>query len=113
MKKSLLLLLLTITSTSFASPFVISDPITEVVTHCGYILDSNDKVDVPVADTIGGKQCKVDLQGLAVGNHTVKLTFVNIDPVWGRAESVESAPFSLVKPTNVLTVTPSGLLLIK
>ena len=111
MKK--LLLVLFIPSLVNASPYLVSDPTVEEVTHCGYILDSNDKVDSPVEVVTEGKRCHIDLAGLPVGNHTIKATFANIDPVWGRSESAESAPFSLVRPTVELTVTPSGLVLIK
>lgn len=112
MKALLLLALFCIPGLSFATPFLVSDPTTQTVTHCGYLLDSATKVDIPVVSVTGGKICKIDLQPVSTGTHSIKLTFVNIDPVWGRSESVETSPFSLTRPSSTVTNTPAGLAII-
>lgn len=104
--------LIVLSGATIAAPFLVSDQTLQEVTHCGFILDSAAKIDVSVVSVAGGKICKIDLQSVTVGNHTVKLTFVNIDPVWGRAESVESSPFLLTRPSSSVTNTPTGLAII-
>jgi hypothetical protein len=107
---ALITLLLLPVCAAIAAPFVISDETAQTVTHCGLFLDAAAKVDTPVASNTTGKYCKFDLAGLSTGAHTIKATFVNIDPVWGRLESVQSVPLSLTKPE--IQNAPSGLGLI-
>jgi hypothetical protein len=90
-----------------AAPFVVSDPVDVMVTHCGFKLDAAARTDVAVALSGTDKICKLDLAGLAAGSHTLTATAVDIDPVWGRRESVPSANFMVVVPTN--PIAPSGL----
>jgi hypothetical protein len=110
MKKLLLLTTILITTYVSAAPFVTSDATTQKVTHCGVLLDSGAKVEVPVVSVSATSAiCKYDVGGVAVGPHTIKTTFINIDPVWGRNESAYSVPLNFERP-GVDTVTPpSGL----
>ena len=108
MKKSLLFAALCLVSSlAYASPFVVSDPSSQTVTHCGVILDDGVKYDVPVM----GKACKIDISTVSVGSHTLKATFVNIDPIWGRSESVTSAPLNFVRPPNTIYTAPVNLII--
>ena len=90
-------------ATVHAAPFVVSDPAPaagQQPTHCGILLDSAAKVDVPVASDATGKYCKYDVGSVSAGSHTVKATFVVIDSVWGRLESPVSAPFAFTRPVS-------------
>jgi len=114
MKNFILASILIIPTSVLATPYVQSDPTTQIVTHCGILLDNGTKVDVPVV-TVNATSaiCKYDIGGVAVGPHTIKATFVNIDPVWGRSESVYSVPLDFVRPGNAITNPPAGLGIIK
>ncbi len=104
------LLLLLFTSPAFASPFVVSDPLTAGVTHCGLYLDSAAKVEVPVAkDANNASICKFDLASVSTGSHSLKATAIIKDPVWGNQESVQTAPLAFVRPAS--PPTPAGLTL--
>lgn len=84
-----------------AAPFVISDAYTAGVkpTHCGLLLNSAAKVDVPVAlDAAGNPYCRFDIGTVGTGAHVVKATAVLLDAVWGRLESAESLPLSFSRP---------------
>jgi len=109
MKKILFLILIVGAISANAAPFVVSDPTAQTVTHCGVKIDSLTAVDSPVASDTTGKYCKYDLSGLAAGTHIIKATYVNIDPTWGRIESIFSSPLSLTKPE--VQIAPSGLVL--
>lgn len=111
MKTLLLTLLLGLPSIAIAGPFVVTDPTTQIVTHCGYVLDVDAKVDSPVAVVTGGSMCKIDVSMVAAGSHTIKATFVNIDPVWGRSESVFSVPLTFVRPASTLPNAPTNLMI--
>ena len=114
MKKVLLVAALLLPSLALAAPFVTSDPTTQKVTHCGILLDSGTKVDVPVATvSTTSAICKYDIGAVNVGPHVIKATFVNIDPVWGRSESVTSVPLDFVRPDNAITNPPVGLGIVK
>jgi hypothetical protein len=89
---------------------VISDATTQAVTHCGVTLDTSAKVDVPVEVVSGGKRCKYDANSVTAGTHVIKMTYVNIDPTWGRLESVDSAPLTFTRPANP-SQTPGGLVI--
>lgn len=99
--------LLAATSVVLASPFVVSDPVDPVVTHCGVLLDTQAKVVIPVTVESGQKICKYDLAGIARGSHVVRMTAIMNDPIWGSQESAQSDPLSFVAPSapNV----PAGL----
>ena len=88
-----------------AAPFVVSDPTLQGVTHCGYVLDGGVKVDSLVAVSPLGKSCKIDIGTVGVGNHTITASFVNIDPTYGRQESVQSAPLDFTVPAKGLNGT--------
>ena len=92
---------------SWSAPFIVSDPSTQAVTHCAYVIDANAQVDVAVEAVTGGKRCKIDIGSSLSGVHTLKAKFVNVDPVWGRSESVFSPNFTYTKP-GPLTI-PDGL----
>lgn len=112
--KIALAVLIALPSLSFASPFVVSDATTQKVTHCGVMLDSGAKVDVPVvSDSPTTAICKYDIGGVSVGPHTIKTTFINIDPIWGRSESVYSTPLDFVRPGDTVSQPPAGLNIVK
>ena len=86
-----------------AAPFVVSDPTLQGVTHCGSVLDGGVKVDSLVAVSPLGKSCKIDIGTVGVGNHSIAASFVNVDPIYGRSESVLSAPLDFTVPSKTLT----------
>lgn len=95
---------------AMATPFVVSDPTTQKVTHCGIQLDSGAKVEVPVTSvSTTSAICKYDVGGVTIGTHNIKATFINVDPVWGRSESVFSVPLDFVRPNNTIATPPTGL----
>ena len=97
-------------SSANAAPFVTSDATTQKVTHCGILLDTGAKVEVPVTTvTPTSAICKYDVGGVTVGSHTIKATFINVDPVWGRSESVTSLPLDFARPDQTIATPPSGL----
>ena len=89
----------------YAAPWVVSDPTLQGVTHCGSVLDGGVKVDSMVAVSPLGKSCKIDVGAVGAGNHSIASSFVNIDPVWGRSESVLSAPLDFTVPSKNLNGT--------
>jgi hypothetical protein len=111
MNKLYLLSLLLVTPVISAAPFVVSSPSTQTVTHCTLLLDAAPGVDVPVASDTTGKYCKFDMASLPTGDHTLTAKFVNIDPIWGRSESVTAVPLLFTRPAARLTTAPTGLLL--
>ena len=96
---------------AIAAPFVVSDPTLQGVTHCGSVLDGGVKVDSVVAVSPLGKSCKIDIGSVGGGNHSITASFVNIDPVYGRQESVQSAPLDFTVPGKSLNA-PSVLRLV-
>lgn len=86
----------------YAAPFVVSDPTSQTVTHCGYILDGGAKIDSLVAVSPLGKSCKIDIGKVLSGSHSLTASFVNIDPTFGRSESVMTLPFVFVVPLDTL-----------
>jgi len=114
MKFYVTLALTLISLNSYAGPFLVSDPLptlTPPITHCGVYLDTAAKVVVPVALTAptGPSICRYDLSGIASGNHTVNVTAIRIDPIWGTVESGNSSPLAFVRPG--IPPAPSGLTL--
>ena len=85
-----------------AAPFVVSDPTLQGVTHFGSVLDGGVKVDSLVAVSPLGKSCKIDVGSAVTGNHSITASFVNIDPIYGRSESVMSAPLDFTVPAKTL-----------
>lgn len=104
--------LLLVAVSAQSAPFVVSDSTMQTVTHCGLLLDSAAKLDVPVVTVTDGKICKFDLSAVTAGVHSIKATFVNIDPVWGRSESVASVPFTFTRPASTMGESPAGLVII-
>lgn len=103
MKKLLLLALLP--GTAWAAPFAVAD-VASGVTSCGVYFDSAAKVTVPAT----GNQCKYDLSGVSVGNHSIKMTAITTaDPVWGTQESPQSLPLDFSRPAA--PSAPTGLVL--
>ena len=110
MKKLFLITILMSTPYVSAAPFVTSDATTQKVTHCGVLLDNGVKIDVPVTSvSTTSAICKYDVGSVTVGPHTIKATFVNIDAVWGRSESVYSVPLDFIRPDQTIPTSPSGL----
>jgi hypothetical protein len=110
MKKFILASLLLIPVLALSAPFVTSDATTQKVTHCGILLDSGAKVEVPVVSVSPTSAiCKYDVGGVVVGAHTIKATFINVDPLWGRSESVYSVPLDFERPAQTIPTSPSGL----
>ena len=104
MNKLISVCLLMIASFTVSSaPFVVSDPTLQGVTHCGSVLDGGVKLDSLVAVSPLGKSCKIDIGAVSVGKHSIAASFVNVDPVYGRSESVMTPPFVFVVPENILT----------
>ncbi len=94
----------------YSAPFVTSDATTQKVTHCGILLDTGEKVEVPVTTvTPTSAICKYDVGGVTVGTHTIAATFINNDQLWGRTESAQSVNFTFVRPNNDIANPPTGL----
>ena|SRR3990167_2357368 len=108
MKKFILAMVLSgMSATVLSAPFVVSDPLDPAATHCGVLMDAAAKVVIPVTPDAGGNICKFDLAGISNGSHTVKMTAIANDPVWGSQESAESVPLSFVRPAA--PSVPGGL----
>jgi hypothetical protein len=78
---------------ALAAPFVVSDPVSVGVTHCGRYEGGVFKVDVPI---VAGA-CKFDIATQPTGTTVYTATAVVSDPLWGRQESVQSLPLSVVR----------------
>jgi hypothetical protein len=94
----LLVALLAFSAPAFGAPFVVTDPVDPLTTHCGVFLDTNAKVTVPVAVEGTAKICKFDLATIPNGSHVVKMTAIGNDPIWGALESPQSLPLAFVRP---------------
>jgi len=94
-------------SVANAAPFVVSDATTQTITGCKIQIDTAATFDSPAVN----KACHVDVSNVSVGSHTIKAAFYNIDPVWGRGESVFSSPLSFTR-TSAITTAPSNLSLV-
>lgn len=104
----LLLALLLVPATALAAPFVVSDPVDPSVTHCGVFLDSAAKQTIPVTVQGANKICQFDLSAtLASGQHTVRMTSIVVDPIFGSLESPQSLPLAFAKPA--VPSIPAGL----
>jgi hypothetical protein len=113
MKKILAALALSIFSIAAnASPFIVSDPSIQDVSHCGVYMDGNPVVEVAVDIVAAGARCKFDVGSVTPGEHTVTATFIKNDAAWGRLESASSVPFVFVRPTSggaSLINAPAGI----
>lgn len=105
-----LLLLFILGGAAQAAPFLICDPSTQVppVTHYSItITDTVSKAVKTVDSPLVNKGCKYDLAGFLPGNYEFKAKFFFNDPVFGRKESVFSAP--LLLPIPDAPMSPAGL----
>ena len=111
--KSLFALLALFPAVAFASPFVVSDPSTDLrPTECGYHVDGGPRLSSPVAkDATGKPYCKIDMASISAGNHTITATFAYTDDVWGFQESAPSVPLAFSRPSP--SVAPGPLRLAK
>jgi hypothetical protein len=107
----LLIFALLLPITANAAPFVVSDMSPQLANKCGIVLDTSSKVESDTETVTGGKRCKYDISGVLVGQHTIKASYISIDPVWGRAESAYSAPLVFTRPVAATPVAPTGLVL--
>lgn len=89
---------------------VVSDPVDARGTHCGVFLNALAKQTIAVTVEGTGKICKFDVSGLPNGSHTIRMTLIANDPIWGVQESPQSAPLAFVKPAA--PATPAGVRLI-
>lgn len=97
-------------SPAFAGPFVVSDPVpaTQVQpTHCGVWLDAQPRAEIAVTSSANGPFCKFDVGTVTTGSHTIKMTHVLKDPVWGNKESVQSGPLAFQNPAS--PAAPAGV----
>ena len=101
--RKLPLVLLALAGNVMAAPFVVSDPVSAGVTHCGRYEGGVFKSDVLI---VAGA-CKFDIGTQSTGTTVYTATAVTSDPVWGRQESVQSLPLSVVRPIG--PVAPVGL----
>lgn len=95
---------------AFAGPFVVSDPVPSgqvQPTHCGVWLDAQPRAEIAVASSAGGPYCKFDVGSVADGSHTIKMTHVRKDVVWGDLESAQSVPLVFQRPA--LPGAPAGV----
>jgi hypothetical protein len=85
-----------------ASPFMVSDPYPvggTQPTHCGVFLNAAPRVEIAVALKAENRPyCRYDLVGVAVGSHTIRMTHVAKDTIWGDLESAQSVPFTFSRP---------------
>jgi len=85
-----------------AAPFVYAD-VQPTVTSCGVVFDGAPKVVVPAVAGV----CKYDLSSVSVGNHTISMTAIYADAIWGTQESAPSPNFTFTKPAT--PNAPTGL----
>lgn len=93
-----------------AAPYVVTDPLMSHTTHCGVFVDTQPKVTIQVTVEGSEKICKYDIAGLSGGNHTVRMTAIVNDPVFGVLESQQSLPLTFAVP--VVPATPLNLRII-
>ena len=110
MNKFLVIALSLVSSLALGAPFVASDANLDTIqpTICGVYINNLAKVEAPVVKDAAGKSyCRVDVGTLAAGSHTVRVTHIVKDPIWGTMESAQSAPFVFSRPA--IPTTPVGL----
>ncbi len=93
--------LMLVSALAWGAPFVVSDPTTDArVDTCSAYMDAVPGVTVPVTLAtlpLVGKACKYDIAFVAVGAHSIAMTFRNSadTTVWG--ESAKSSPLSFTR----------------
>lgn len=98
-----LLLALLAPSVGVGAQFVVSDPVAASATYCGFYVDSAPRVTLPVEATPAGNICKLPIDDIGAGSHTIVATAITVDdPVFGSQESLPSAP--LVLTTTAIPV---------
>lgn len=111
MKRWLILLLC---APAYAGPFVVSDPVPATAvqpTHCGVWLDTQARTEIEVTPSAAGPYCKYDVGTVTIGSHTLRMTHVRKDAVWGDMESAQSAPLAFQRPA--VPGVPAGVSLSK
>jgi len=108
----LLVTILLLAAPALAGPFVVSDPVDQRCTHCGVFMDAASKLVIAVTAQGVEKICKHDLAGISTGSHTVRMTCIVNDPVWGDQESAQSLPLTFVKPISVAPGVPASIRLV-
>lgn len=100
MIKYLITLSLMVFSSAALAAHVVSDPLgNQSTTHCGFVMDSGTKQDIAVVRNASNQAyCSLDISTLAAGTHTVTVTAIINDPVFGRRESAASAPLNFTVP---------------
>jgi hypothetical protein len=92
-----------LSSMQASAAFVVSDSTAYVPapTTCGWVLDSQPKVVLPVAlDAANHPFCRYDLAAVVPGSHTVTTTFQVSDPVFGLLESAPSVALTFSVPSK-------------
>jgi len=88
-----------------AAPFALGDLPDQTTTHCQLEYDGVWGQDAAVTGT--PKVCRFDIAGATVSAHTIRMKAVKVDPIWGRQESVPSAPLTFSPPAPpAATSTP-------
>ena len=108
--KRLLYLMAFLPFSVFSAPHVVSDVLQTGVSQCGVFLDANAKVTSPVVPAPSpavGNICSFDVSTVIPGSHTISMTAILNDPVWGSQESAKSTPLTFTRPTP--PAVPTGL----
>ena len=91
--KWLLLILALCVAPAFSAPFVVADVVSGV-TDCGVFLDGGAKVVIPAT----GTECRFDVANVSNGQHSITMTAIGNQSLWGGEESAPSSPFVFVRP---------------
>lgn len=94
MKRLVFAVLALFSVTAYSAPFVVGD-VVPTVTECRVFMDG---VEVAIVPAQAPGTCGYDLAGISNGQHSVTMTSIATDPVWGVQESVQSVPLDFVKP---------------
>lgn len=103
LRSATLLLALLTPSVGAGAQFVVSDPVEAGTIYCGFYVDSQPRVTLPVEPTPAGNICKLPIDAIGAGSHSIVATAIAVDdPVFGSQESVPSIP--LVMTTTAIPV---------
>jgi hypothetical protein len=96
MKKLLLLML--VSPSVLAAPFLITDPVDANADRCVYTVKGGTPQEFPVTvDPTLGRICKVDLASAPTGTNDITLAVKS--SVWGTASA--NVPFAFTRPATV------------